>query len=638
MLNMRILYKVKMFFGIITVLLTCTTISTAGNSHNTARLFTNICEGMDDVIDPGDYSNWTYCSVTGQVTASDVTVTRTGDLTIAASSVVLQPPFSVAPEGVLKIQSPGTDVINCKPSLPPVVSGLCSYQSGDSALLIQGDLLMPDMVLLNGDLLIGSDGRIACAGCDCASDPGYVTAQQLTCPNATVSPGLINAHDHISYSDSPPLDHGTERYEHRHDWRKGLNGHTRLSVPRSPTGSILWAELRAIVSGTTSISGSGGVDNMARNLDDSTQLDGINSGAWDYTTFPLGDARGTKDDVSCENYTIDTPIIGRPFQPHVAEGIDDFARNELICMSDDASEHAGSKDIIADASLVHAIALNTADVAEMQAKNTSLIWSPRSDVSLYGLTAPITLAHRLEVNIALSTSWLPMGSLNLFRELQCVQNLNTNHYNDQFNDKDLFQMVTINPAKAAKMETNIGSLADGLLADVTIFESRDRQGYAVVVHANEADVALVLKAGLPMYGDSLIMDALGATNPDCESINLCGKDRQICLPREAPGNSFAALDAIFDYPLVSCGSPPPNERTCTPSRISPNITPNFDGQSVVGDVDGDGVIDAEDNCPLVFNPPMAISNAMQEDSDNDDIGDACDICPFEQDTTTCVAF
>jgi len=40
------------------------------------------------------------------------------------------------------------------------------------------------------------------------------------------------------------------------------------------------------------------------------------------------------------------------------------------------------------------------------------------------------------------------------------------------------------------------------------------------------------------------------------------------------------------------------------------------------DIDGDGVPDVTDNCPLIYNPD-------QEDVDNDGIGDACDNCPYE---------
>jgi hypothetical protein len=45
---------------------------------------------------------------------------------------------------------------------------------------------------------------------------------------------------------------------------------------------------------------------------------------------------------------------------------------------------------------------------------------------------------------------------------------------------------------------------------------------------------------------------------------------------------------------------------------------------VVSDDDGDGVPNDQDNCPDVFNPGQA-------DSDTDDIGDACDVCPLDAD-------
>jgi hypothetical protein len=38
------------------------------------------------------------------------------------------------------------------------------------------------------------------------------------------------------------------------------------------------------------------------------------------------------------------------------------------------------------------------------------------------------------------------------------------------------------------------------------------------------------------------------------------------------------------------------------------------------DADGDGVLDAIDNCPL-------IANTAQTDSDTDGVGDVCDPCP-----------
>ena len=47
-----------------------------------------------------------------------------------------------------------------------------------------------------------------------------------------VSPGLINAHDHIGWIHQPPAQWG-ERFEHRHDWRKGKRGHSRSALVRA---------------------------------------------------------------------------------------------------------------------------------------------------------------------------------------------------------------------------------------------------------------------------------------------------------------------------------------------------------------------------------------------------------------------
>jgi len=53
-----------------------------------------------------------------------------------------------------------------------------------------------------------------------------------------------------------------------------------------------------------------------------------------------------------------------------------------------------------------------------------------------------------------------------------------------------------------------------------------------------------------------------------------------------------------------------------------NFSCRYIGTPPVTDVDGDGVPDLIDNCPLVYNP-------NQQDSDGDGIGDACDTCPLD---------
>ena len=57
----------------------------------------------------------------------------------------------------------------------------------------------------------------------------------------------------------------------------------------------------------------------------------------------------------------------------------------------------------------------------------------------------------------------------------------------------------------------LGQLKEGLVGDVSIFiATSDRKDHRAVVRAGVEDVALVVRSGLPMYGDAAIMEGLGA--------------------------------------------------------------------------------------------------------------------------------
>jgi len=53
------------------------------------------------------------------------------------------------------------------------------------------------------------------------------------------------------------------------------------------------------------------------------------------------------------------------------------------------------------------------------------------------------------------------------------------------------------------------------------------------------------------------------------------------------------------------------------------------GSGNARDADGDGIPDADDNCPTIPNP-------NQLDTDHDGVGDACDLCPTYPYVTDCV--
>jgi large repetitive protein len=530
-------------------------------------------------------------------------------------------------------------VDDCMEALPaPPAGEVCGVASGDPAtathLLLQGDVLADDRSYLTGSVLMerGDNGVITCVGCGCAAQAPAETLI-VSCPDAVVSPGLINSHDHIRYGLLAPDDWGDERYDHRHDWRTGARGHTELNAPSANSHeAVLYGELRMLLGGATSITGSvspASGAGLMRNLDQAEDNGGL--GGWEvgYETFPLGDIDGTLAASGCEQYFMDGEFVlnDRIYLPHIAEGIDDEARNEFLCLS---GLQAGGIDLIADnTSIVHGVGLNATDVAEVAASGAHLVWSPRSNVSLYGETAPVVLYDNMGVPIALGTDWMPSGSGTVLRELQCADQLNRDHYGGHFSDRDLWLMVTRNAAITQGADGQIGRLRPGFIGDVAVFAKGGATLHRAVIDAEISDVVVVLRGSVPLTGDADLLDAMLPVDAfaACEALEDCVADHVVCMDG---GQTLAAVQAsvgaAYDYTI--CGVPA-DEPTCVPLRDDEDGDGLIYPTSSLNDLDQDGVEDAVDNCPDVFNPGKPLDGFVQGDADADGEGDACDVCPLD---------
>jgi cysteine-rich repeat protein len=523
-------------------------------------------------------------------------------------------------------------------------------KAGNGARLFTGVVLKDGETLLGGQVLVDAAGVIQCASCDCAAAAGAAEATQVSCPTGVISPGLINPHDHISYLDKPYVasqDRFHERFEQRQDWRRGLNGHTRVDNNGSKTSADLvgFQELRQVMAGTTSVAGAGGAPGLMRNVDDRTvaRQEGLNEGYADSDTFPLGDSAGETLTNGC-GYPSLPLSSGLPkvaaYLPHIAEGIDERAHNEFRCLS------AGNNDVLfARTAVIHGIGLTAKEMASMAARGTGLIWSPRSNVALYGDTAMAPAFQRMGVSVALGTDWLQSGSMNLLRELQCADYLNATHYGNALTDEQLWRMVTANAADLTDIFEKVGRIAPGKLGDLAIYRLRTfaSSPHRAVVTANPEDVVLTLRGGKTLYGDGALVDALKGDNA-CDTLDVCSTAKAVCLQSEI-GKDLAALQAAnrTAYPLFACGGPPPDEPMCSPRRTSTderflasrNGSTTYTSEILPDDKDGDGIKDSVDNCPTMFNPVRPMDNGAQLDTDGDRVGDACDVCPLET-GTACV--
>lgn len=524
--------------------------------------------------------------------------------------------------------------------LPALAQGTCEVTAGGAAKLLVGTVLTPGTIYHGGQVLVSDAGKIACVGCDCApKGPGATT---ITCPSGVISPGLINTHDHITYTQNDPYTDTGERYEHRHDWRKGHDGHTKIATPGGATSDeVRWGELRFLMGGATSIVGSGAASGLLRNLDRADQ-EGLGQPQVHFETFPLGDSSGSELTKGCGYPGIfKTSAIANDdaFLPHISEGIETSAHNEFLCVS--AADNGGQDLTQPQSAFIHSIGLTAADYAAMAKDDTAVIWSPRSNITLYGDTALVTAAARIGVEIALGTDWVATGSMNMLRELRCADELNTSYYGGFFTDEELWAMTTSSAASVTATSDVIGVLAEGKVADIAIFNGAVHKNHRAVIDAEPQDVALVMRGGKVLYGDANVVGAVpdASTGAACDALEVCGASKALCLKGDI-GKSFEELKATVGtiYGSHFCGTPV-KEPSCVPSRpASANGSTIYTGQSSEADPDGDGLASDADNCPYVFNPIRPMDNGKQSDFDGDGEGDACDVCPMDPGTSTCSVY
>ena len=512
----------------------------------------------------------------------------------------------------------------------------CKVIAGNDAKLIKGNILSGDKVYNDGEVLIGEDGFIVCVGEDCSGEDEANGATFIDCQGATVTPALINGHDHLGYVHNMPGNWKDERFDHRHEWRKGKNGHSKIST--NSGASVVqkqWAELRQLMSGTLSITGSGGAKGFLRNIDqnfiDTYGLDGMEV---HYQTFPLGDSDGTMIESGCGYSKIDNASVLQNdcYLPHVSEGINKAARNEMLCLT---GRQDGGIDLAKENSaFVHSVGIIAEDGKELAESKTAVIWSARTNISLYGNTAPVTMLKHQGVLIGLGTDWLPSGSMHMLRELACVDYLNKNHFNETFSDYEIWQMATVNNAAALRILDVTGAIRPGLVGDIVVFDAKGAENpYRAVIEGHEKKVALVLRGGKVFYGDEDVVKALDTKN-ECEKISVCGVDKKVCVKETGMSLSEFQNENSSQYKLFYCGTPD-DEPTCVPQRTrSQDESIPYSGPED-GDKDGDGIADSKDNCPDIFNPIRPVDNGKQADSDGDGVGDACDPCPLDKDKSDC---
>src|SRR5262249_38240004 len=228
---------------------------------------------------------------------------------------------------------------------------------------------------------------------------------------------------------------------------------------------------------------------------------------------------------------------------HLAEGVRDAQRRKGDKFSSRGEfSTLMSKHLLTDATvIVHGTALEPQDFATMHAAPSTphgpggapgakLVWSPLSNLLLYGKTAAVYRALQAGVLVSLGTDWSPSGSRTLLDELKVAdialrdprvlgaerdllptlavtgKSGDAREAAEAALDQALVEMVTTNPAQTLRWSQDLGSIEPGKLADLLVITAHNHPSaddlpntpYRDLIDATEEDVRLVLVNGDPL--------------------------------------------------------------------------------------------------------------------------------------------
>ena len=434
-------------------------------------------------------------------------------------------------------------------------------------------------VIDDGVVYIGGDGRIAAVAHAADPPPTGFEGVKRVAAGGDILPGLIDLHNHLPYNTIGLWieDQHPEPYTDHIQWTTQAHGpsyHDKVSGPGQFLGWVsgpslmAYVEMKAMLGGTTTIQGNGKVNHavegsLARNID--TENFGTTKDFFRGTTLVKS------KDEELDEYRTAMRDKGAGFIYHVAEGTDPKLWKEFDLVDGKNPPHPDepSTSLVGPGFVaIHGAALDEKRLKRMGQGKATLVWSPFSNMWLYGRTADIATAKAEDIRICLGSDWAPSGTKHVLGELKVASLWNEHPAawsgkgpadGPVFSDQELCDMVTANPgdtisevSAAVLAKANlpvpagqVGRLEPGWFADLIVVRKGNPDPYTNLVAATEADVQLVVVGGEPRLGTTALMKKVGAA-PNTE-VRVGSLKRSVVLRNPANGDPMtwpAVLDRL----------------------------------------------------------------------------------------------
>jgi cytosine/adenosine deaminase-related metal-dependent hydrolase len=171
---------------------------------------------------------------------------------------------------------------------------------------------------------------------------------------------------------------------------------------------------------------------------------------------------------------------------------------------------------------VHAVGINEKGLTKMADYGMGIVWSPFSNLLLYGETLDLALVKKVAEKtqkpllLSLGSDWTPTGSRGVLEELKLAKQyiLKNQSTLSHITDEELFKMVTENPARMINHfhdgkvagEAGIGTLAVGAHASFIATTNNHANPFTNLVETYVQNINLVVVDGDPIYGNKDLME------------------------------------------------------------------------------------------------------------------------------------
>jgi cytosine/adenosine deaminase-related metal-dependent hydrolase len=435
-------------------------------------------------------------------------------------------------------------------------------------------------VLQDGVVYIDKGGIVAVSPRTQSAPVGF-EAIPVHPTGGTLFPGLIELHSHLSYNalrlwQVPRTFPNRERWGAIAEYRKRVSGPMQV-IGRTPgllPALVRYVECKCLLGGVTTSQGI----QLASNAGVRRFYRGVIRNVEQTNEAALPEAATRIDDIEASDAELFLARLQKQtcFLLHLAEGVDERARLHFLALHISDDQWAITPQLVG----IHCAGLHQEDFDILAHHGGAMIWSPLSNLLLYGQTANVQAAKAAGVRFGIGSDWSPTGSKNLLGELK-VARLFSEAAGGIFSDRDLVAMATRSAAAILQWERVLGSLEAGKRADLLVIDGQSGDPYEQLLRAKEPSIHLVMINGIARYGTPDLMQQL---SPGGEAQRVGGQAREVFLQQTTGDPDVAAMDlgeaqdtltaALQDLPALAKAleQPPPAERAIT-TRVLDHAAP-----------------------------------------------------------------